>query len=1096
MHVRGDARARYEFDKSLFSKRGAIRLADLTTARAVADAINALRDVGRFPEVGVNAGELYATGLIEEASQLLINAYMDQVAPDSFSLALEYIRDKVGGEATEEVLRRFVGYFPPPMVAFEAAAPDEYLEEIEGGVENRSATLEELVMLRLSNENPAQERFHDLFDDSALTAETAYEETVAGLDAFFRRLPGFGASPSLLTLLRQPASESPTSVRGQLTFIIDNWGELIGEDFAQLTEKLLRAIDVIEEESKWGDAGPGPPAVLDAAALIGAGPVEYERFSADTEWMPRLVMIAKSTYVWLHQLGRRYGREVQRLDQVPVEELDELAAAGFTGLWLIGLWERSTASKKIKQLRGDSDAVASAYAIDDYVIASELGGDTAFEWLRDRAWERGIRVASDMVPNHVGIDSRWVIEHPEWFVGLDEPPFPAYRFEGPDLSADDRVTIQIEDHYWDGSDAAVVFKRHDHTTGVTRFLYHGNDGTALPWNDTAQLDYLRDDVREHVIQTILAVARRVPIIRFDAAMTLARQHIQRLWYPPAGSGGAIPSRSRYGLADAEFQRLMPAEFWREVVDRVATEVPDTLLLAEAFWMMEGYFVRTLGMHRVYNSAFMHMLASEDNASFRSLIKNVMEFDPEILKRFVNFMNNPDEETAAGQFGTGDKYFGVATVLATLPGLPMFGHGQVEGLTEKYGMEYRRPRTDEQPNQGVIDRHRRETFPLLHRREQFAHVDHFLLFDLVDSEGVVSEDVLAYSNLRDGKGSLLVYHNTFGDFAGTLHTASPAMRRLTDGRELVTETLADGLGLRRGTDDVVTFRDHMTDLEYVSRSADLHREGLFVHLGAYQCQLFVDFNEIEEAPEPYRLLATRLAGKGVPSLADAIEIIHLGPLHAALLAVAEERSREAASDLLAAVYARGFQAAAAAADLSAAAAARDRGADALLMRTRRRFSDALEERDALTTVLATARVVTALRAPEAEMASWKVVAALRNHLPGGGSDAIADLFPVAVRVAEWFVTFDIREPSRGAAALIDDLTTSASIRSYLGVHRFDDADWFNREAFERLIGLLLVAALDRSPSKAAVKRAAAVLELLAEAGERSEYRLDRLSVSTT
>ena len=41
--------------------------------------------------------------------------------------------------------------------------------------------------------------------------------------------------------------------------------------------------------------------------------------------------------------------------------------------------------------------------------------------------------------------------------------------------------------------------------------------------------------------------------------------------------------------------------------------PDTLLLAEAFWLMEGYFVRTLGMHRVYNSAFMNMLRDEDNA---------------------------------------------------------------------------------------------------------------------------------------------------------------------------------------------------------------------------------------------------------------------------------------------------------------------------------------------------------------------------------------------------------------------------------------------------------------------------------------------------
>src|SRR4030042_5861037 len=96
-------------------------------------------------------------------------------------------------------------------------------------------------------------------------------------------------------------------------------------------------------------------------------------------------------------------------------------------------------------------------------------------------------------------------------------------------------------------------------------------------------------------------------------------------------------------------------------------------------MMEGYFVRSLGMHRVYNSAFMHMLKAEDNAKYRASIKNVLEYDSEILKRFVNFMNNPDEETAVAQFGKDDKYFGAAIMMVTMPGLPMFGHGQLEGL---------------------------------------------------------------------------------------------------------------------------------------------------------------------------------------------------------------------------------------------------------------------------------------------------------------------------------------------------------------------------------------------------------------------------------
>ncbi len=78
-------------------------------------------------------------------------------------------------------------------------------------------------------------------------------------------------------------------------------------------------------------------------------------------------------------------------------------------------------------------------------------------------------------------------------------------------------------------------------------------------------------------------------------------------------------------------QVMPEEFWREVVDRVAKKLPDTLLLAEAFWLMEGYFVRSLGMHRVYNSAFMNMLRDEENISIVILFEKHMEFEPEILQ---------------------------------------------------------------------------------------------------------------------------------------------------------------------------------------------------------------------------------------------------------------------------------------------------------------------------------------------------------------------------------------------------------------------------------------------------------------------------------
>ena len=599
--------------------------------------------------------------------------------------------------------------------------------------------------------------------------------------------------------------------------------------------------------------------------------------------MPRLVLVAKSTNVWLDQLARRYGRSVHRLDQIPDEELDALAAAGFTGLWLIGVWERSEASRRLKHLRGNPDAVASAYALYDYQVAADLGGREALEDLRRRAWARGLRLASDMVPNHVGIDGRWVMEHPDWFLSLPRPPYPGYSFTGPDLSSNPRVGIQIEDHYWDGTDAAVVFRRLDRHTGEDRFIYHGNDGTSMPWNDTAQLNYLLPEVREAVIRTILHVARQFPIIRFDAAMTLARRHVQRLWFPAPGTGGAIPSRAAQGLTDEEFARHMPDEFWREVVDRVAAEAPDTLLLAEAFWMLEGYFVRTLGMHRVYNSAFMHMTSTERNADYRQLMRNVLEFDPEILKRFVNFMNNPDEETAAAQFGTGDKYFGVCTLMCTLPGLPMFGHGQVEGFRERYGMEYRRARWEEPTDAGLVERHRREIFPLLHRRRQFAEAAEFLLYEAA-SGGAVAESIYAYSNRVEGRASLVVYNNQFEGASGWVHRSVPYLDKAAGG--VRTRHLGEGLGLRGGHDDFVVFREQRSGLEYLRRSRDLCEQGLFVSLDGYECRVFLDFTEVADHTGAYATLAHRLQGGAVPSIAAAIEERRTEPLRSALGGLAE------------------------------------------------------------------------------------------------------------------------------------------------------------------------------------------------------------------
>jgi len=317
-----------------------------------------------------------------------------------------------------------------------------------------------------------------------------------------------------------------------------------------------------------------------------------------------------------------------------------------------------------------------------------------------------------------------------------------------------------------------------------------------------------------------------------------------------------------------------------VVDRVAQEIPGTLLLAEAFWLMEGYFVRTLGMHRVYNSAFMNMLRDEKNQEYRLVIKNTLEFDPEILKRYVNFMNNPDERTAVDQFGKGDKYFGICTMMVTMPGLPMFGHGQVEGYSEKYGMEFKRAYWSEEPDPYLVERHEREIFPLLHRRYLFAEVQNFTLYDFFTIDGNVNEDVFAYSNRAGDQNSLIIHHNKYSTTRGWIRDSAAFAVKTGKGDEkmLVQKNLGDGLNLHNNAGFYTIFRDHVNGLEYIRSSQELFRKGLYIELEAYKYHVFLDFREVQDDEnQHYGQLAVHLKGRGAPDVQESLREILLQPL---------------------------------------------------------------------------------------------------------------------------------------------------------------------------------------------------------------------------
>ncbi len=862
----------YNLNKFIDHNSETLHISTIEEKRKLSHHLNKVRLSSNSRKEQIKSSHLNGMMLILETLLYVFHKYQKENPAYNINKASDSIKKKIGKNEFSQSLKFFNDEF---FRVSNNNIQKNKIKETDLTIANIDQIMtEELLFLWLANSNPAFSIFTDMFNDQVLLENSNYDDIIANIKLFFKNTPGYSDNKTnIIDLLLEPAKKFPNSIFDQLNYIRKNWGDILGDYMINL----LTGMDLIKEEEKFSLGGPGKQEVLSYNEVNLSE--EREKFSPDKDWMPNLVLLAKTVYVWLFQLSKKYNYTIERIDQIPDEELDEIAATGITGLWLIGIWERSKASKKIKQICGNPEAISSAYSIFEYKVSEELGGESAIDNLKYRAEQRGIRLGADMVPNHMGIDSPWVMDKPEHFIHLDYCPYPSHSFDGPDLSPREDIEIKIEDHYYDRTDAAVVFRLKDKKNNSTKYIYHGNDGTTMPWNDTAQLNYLNPEVREAAVQTILKVSKKFPIIRFDAAMTLTKLHYHRLWFPEPGSGGDIPTRSENGMSKSEFSKIMGEEFWSEVVRRVAEESNDTLLLAEAFWLMEAYFVRTLGMHRVYNSAFMNFLKNEDNAQFRTSIKNTIEFNPEILKRFVNFLNNPDEETAVVQFGKDDKYFGVTTLVATLPGLPMFGHGQIEGYSEKYGMEYKRPYWDENPDEQIIKRHQREIFPVLKKRHLFSGVKNFRLYDFYLHNSNINENVIVYSNRFNNEASLVIYNNKFENTAGWINISSPFLK--IDGqsnKEMVNENLSYSLGLNPKKNRFVIFKDFITGLEYIRKTNDINQNGLYIELQAFKYHVFLNFIEVDDTENGvYSKLTEVLNGKGVKSIDDAMSSLIFKPL---------------------------------------------------------------------------------------------------------------------------------------------------------------------------------------------------------------------------
>src|SRR5688572_21768346 len=122
-----------------------------------------------------------------------------------------------------------------------------------------------------------------------------------------------------------------------------------------------------------------------------------------------------NTRVWVTELSRKLGRRAT-LDDITDDALDKIAEDGFDWVWFLSVWRTGELGRKVSRENlgwrhefentlpdlDDKDIEGSGFAIMDYTVHPDLGGDSSLSKLRSRLQQRGLKLMLDFVPNHMG----------------------------------------------------------------------------------------------------------------------------------------------------------------------------------------------------------------------------------------------------------------------------------------------------------------------------------------------------------------------------------------------------------------------------------------------------------------------------------------------------------------------------------------------------------------------------------------------------------------------------------------------------------------------------------------------------------------------
>jgi hypothetical protein len=369
-----------------------------------------------------------------------------------------------------------------------------------------------------------------------------------------------------------------------------------------------------------------------------------------------------NTIVWLHEVMRRAGRPCTLAD-VPAHEWDALVPEGVDAVWLMGVWERSPAGRRIAladprnladiraalpDLDIDRDVLGSAYCVRRYEVDPSLGGRAGLAAARAALAARGARLVVDFVPNHVAPDHPWLGEHPDWFV----------RGTRDDLRAHPEAFMEVG--------AAVVAC--------------GRDPYFDPWRDVAQVDAFSPGLRAAAAATLVDIGEQADGVRCDMAMLLLDDVIAGTW------------RGRTGPALAQ-------EYWAEIIGAVRATHPHLRFFAEAYWDLEWRLLQ-LGFDHCYDKRLYDRLVHGDAAAVRTHLAA----DPGYQQGMVRFVENHDEPRVAAVLDPARERAAAVTV-AMLPGATLWHEGQFTGRRVRIPVFLRR-RPDEAADEDLARFHLR------------------------------------------------------------------------------------------------------------------------------------------------------------------------------------------------------------------------------------------------------------------------------------------------------------------------------------------------------------------------------------------------------